>query len=63
MFIAVILVRTDCERGGGVTVYQPDSEDLQDELSFSSVFNILDVCLSLAAFSTFIGSPCLLGRR
>lgn len=49
MFIAVILVRTNCGRGGGVTVYQPDSEDLQDELSFSSVFNILDVCLSLAA--------------
>lgn len=50
MFIAVTLVRTDCGRGGGVNIYQPDSEDLQDGLSFSSVFNILDVCLSLAAF-------------
>lgn len=40
MFIAVILVRTDCGRRGGVTVYQPDSasEDLQDDLSSSSVF-------------------------
>lgn len=56
MFIAVILVRTDCGRGVGVTVYQPDSaaEDLQDELSFSSAFNILDICLSQAAFFTFI---------
>lgn len=42
-FIAVELVRTDCGRGGGgVTVYQPDSEDLQDKSSFSPGFNILD---------------------
>lgn len=32
-------------------------EDLQDKLGFSSVFNILDVCLALAAFPTFLYDP------
>lgn len=39
----------------------PFSEDLQDKLSFSSVFNILVVCLSLEDFSAFIlNTPCFL---